>query len=355
MSAGTIRFQPGPVAVSPAVHAARERPRTNHRSPAFAAALDGVRGDLARLTGAQHVAILVGTGTLANDAIAAQLSRHGGRGLILVAGEFGRRLVSHARGAGLEFDVLERPWERGLTPEDLDAAFTASPAWVWGVHLETSTGAVLDVADLGQRCRSEGAALALDAVSAVGTLPVDYTEVDWVSTVSGKGLASYPGLALVLGRAPFLPPGSAAMPLSLDLSRHRPGQGVPTTVPSELVEALRVALAELRDAPPWERHRRQAKWLRAALGEAGYDILRPAGCLADAVTTLALPPELDGRTLGRGLDALGIQIHYESGYLRERNWVQLCLMGAVQDPDLERAAAALAEARTTKRAAPARG
>jgi aspartate aminotransferase-like enzyme len=58
-----------------------------------------------------------GSGTLANDAIAAQLSLLDGRGLVLSNGEFGERLIDHARRFGLSFDVLKIEWGEAFTRE----------------------------------------------------------------------------------------------------------------------------------------------------------------------------------------------------------------------------------------------
>ena len=43
--------------------------------------------------------------------------------------------------------------------------------------------------------------------------------------------------------------------------------------------------------------------------------------------TLIPPAGVNARTLGEQLRAEGWLISFESGYLRERNWLQLCLMG----------------------------
>jgi len=57
------------------------------------------------------VQILSGSGTLANDVVAARLSLlEGSRGLILSNGEFGDRLLDHARRARLNFATLRLPW-----------------------------------------------------------------------------------------------------------------------------------------------------------------------------------------------------------------------------------------------------
>ena len=48
----------------------------SHRSPEFENMLQRVKDELTTLTGAKYVQLLQGTGTLANDVVAAQLSMH---------------------------------------------------------------------------------------------------------------------------------------------------------------------------------------------------------------------------------------------------------------------------------------
>ena len=52
----------------------------------------------------------MGSGTLANDVIAGQLSLLGEPGLILSNGEFGERLMDQAWRFNLKFDSVEFPW-----------------------------------------------------------------------------------------------------------------------------------------------------------------------------------------------------------------------------------------------------
>ncbi|MCX7867714.1 MAG: GNAT family N-acetyltransferase, partial [Limisphaera sp.] len=97
-------FLPGPVAVRREVRRAFEQAPESHRSPVFMMDFQAARRCLCELTGAAHCQLMVGSGTLANDAVAAQLSLEGGRGLVLSNGEFGTRLVDHARRWGLAFE-----------------------------------------------------------------------------------------------------------------------------------------------------------------------------------------------------------------------------------------------------------
>jgi aspartate aminotransferase-like enzyme len=52
----------------------------------------------------------MGSGTLANDVITAQLSLKPDKGLILSNGEFGRRLVGQARRFAISFETLSVDW-----------------------------------------------------------------------------------------------------------------------------------------------------------------------------------------------------------------------------------------------------
>ncbi|MBW1636882.1 MAG: hypothetical protein JRJ68_11480 [Deltaproteobacteria bacterium] len=89
----------------------------------------------------------MGPGTLANDAIAGQLSLLSKTGLILVSGEFGRRLVKNANGAKLLFHTLEIPEGYAFQRSDIENALNNYPdvGWLWGTHCETSTGVLNDL------------------------------------------------------------------------------------------------------------------------------------------------------------------------------------------------------------------
>src|SRR5581483_11897414 len=105
---------PGPVAIAPAVRAAFHGPLIYHRADEFLALFERVRSRLADLVGGKKVAVQVGSGTLANDMVAATLAAdpRRGNGLVLVNGEFGERLVRQARRMGLAPRTLAWDWGR---------------------------------------------------------------------------------------------------------------------------------------------------------------------------------------------------------------------------------------------------
>ncbi|PTT90573.1 aminotransferase V [Pelomonas sp. HMWF004] len=318
-------FLPGPVSVSAAVRAAWGGAPVSHRSPEHLQRVGRVSQRLQALTGCAGALLLPGGGTLANDAIAAQLSRRSGAGLVISNGEFGERLADHARRWRLPHHTLSLPWGQALDRRRLCAELARHrPAWVWAAACETSTGMRNDSPLLRSACAEVGAALCLDAVSALGLQPLDLRGVWLASSVSGKALGSYPGLGLVLHDGPLAPAGD--LPAALDLAAMAQAGGVLSTQSSNAVAALEAALA--RDWPAhWQATQAADVQLRDALQAAGLPPLVQAPEAQPGILTLALPASVDSPRLGQRLARMGCHIAFQSAYLRQRNWVQVCLMG----------------------------
>src|SRR5215831_4185079 len=78
-----VNFLPGPVAIRREVRRAFEQAPESHRGDSFKKDFQSARQILCELVRAKNVGVFMGSGTLANDVIAAQLSLLGGCGLIL--------------------------------------------------------------------------------------------------------------------------------------------------------------------------------------------------------------------------------------------------------------------------------
>lgn len=322
-----INLLPGPVAIGAAARRALARPAVSHRCADFMREMGEIRGQLCELTGAAHVEILLGSGTLANEAIAAQLSLAAGRGVILVNGEFGARLTGQARRWGLSFRELTAAWGEPLPLRDLAHALHEDREirWVWAVHCETSTGVLNDLPALAAVTAEAGAALCVDAISSIGNVPVDLSVAHLASGVSGKGLASFPGLALVFHRQPIAP--APQLPHYLDLGSYAKTESVPFTTSTNLVSALVASLGRLRRKDGFAERRKLAAWLRPRLCELGFSVMAPEEIAAPMVLTLVPPAGVQAWALGEALEERGIWLSYRSGYLMERNLLQICLMG----------------------------
>ena len=180
---------------------------------------------------------------MANDTIADQLSLLPGGGLVVSSGEFGDRLVDHARRMLLRFEVLRVDWGLPVGRDLIEAALdrAAGANWLWAVHCETSTGVLNDLEMLKDLCAARDIRLAVDCISSIGTVPVDLGGVYLGSCVSGKGLGAYPGLSMVF-HDHEVHPAPDALPRYLDLGLHAVKAGVPFTMSSNLIYALDAAL-----------------------------------------------------------------------------------------------------------------
>ena len=333
-----VILTPGPVAMPAEVVAAFQQPPLSHRSPEFARLMQNVRQQLCDLTGAGYCAVMVGSGTLANDVVAGQLSRLNAGGVIVTAGEFGERLLDHANRMGLRYEAVCHPWGAPLDYSRIKTALSANPGgWLWTVHCETSTGALADLPRLKSLCREYGVRLALDCISSLAATPFDLDGVWMASGASGKALAAYPGLGLVFCASRPEPDG--ALPRYLDLGLHCAGEeggAVPFTLSSNLLSALHAGLSRQNGAL-LKQIDADGRWVRRKLRSLGLALVASEDESTGAVTTVALPRDrIDSAQIGRALEAQGFYTSYASGYLRQRNWLQICLMGEVSRAQLRR-------------------
>ena len=341
-------FLPGPVAIAPAVAQALTEAAHSHRGPAHLQRLARVRQRLCELAQSEDALVFPGTGTLANDAIAGQLSLLGSAGLVISNGEFGERLLDHAQRWRLPHQALRLDWGQALTSEVLEPAIQASgPAWIWLVLSETSTGMRNDLDLVRAVCHRIGARLCVDAVSALGQQPVDLRGVWLASAVSGKALGAFPGLAIVLHEGDLQPAGQ--LPRAIDLASFAPAEGVPYTQSSNLLAALEAAL-DIDWAARWRAVRSADPQLRGALGCSAappsvmpWRALVPPDQAMPGILTLALAPHLQAARIGAQLERAGYKLAWQSGYLQQRNWLQICLMGAWDEAALAVLPARLAQ------------
>ena len=80
----------------------------------------------------------------------------------------------------------------------------------------------------------------VDCISSIGAAPIDLSGVYLATGTSGKALASYAGLGMVFYNEPVAP--SDRIPRYVDIGYYAALKGVPFTLNSNLVYALRAAL-----------------------------------------------------------------------------------------------------------------
>jgi aspartate aminotransferase-like enzyme/predicted N-acetyltransferase YhbS len=322
-----MSFLPGPVPIAPEVRAAFERPPVYHRDDDFRKAFHRTKERLCRLAGAERVEILLGSGTLGNDAVAAQLSLDLEPGVVVSNGEFGRRLIDHARRHQLPHVAVESAWGEPLNlAAAAEAARRTHAKWIWAVASETSTGMLNDLDALKALAKAHHLKLCLDCVSAIGAVPLKLDGVYLASGASGKALASFPGLCFVF-YAHDIAPQPNRLPRYLDLGYYAQKNGIPFTHSSNLIGALDAALERFESDEPFKQLETLSGIVRPRLRDLGWAPLVPDSMSTPAVVTVALTNGYRAAAIGERLSREGLMIAHHSEYLAERNWFQVSLMG----------------------------
>lgn len=338
-----ISLLPGPVSLSAPVRAALQQPLLHHRSEEFLSLFDAVRRQLCALAGAREVALFPGSGTVANDVIAATLAATGThRGLILNNGEFGKRLVGQAARFGLRPQVLTWNWGQPWDPEMIATALDDLPSggWVWGVHHETSTGMLNDLPGLMELARQRDVRVCIDAISSLGAEPLDLRDIFLASSTSGKALGSCSGIAMVFANpAEIVQLDYGRVPTSLDLAAGMAHAGPRFTFPSPPLHAMAAALKEYA-APAQTRLRFECytalgQYVRGELRRLGLPPLADDRHASSTIATFSAPNGWDSNSFVELCRHAGFLIGGQSTYLSERRLVQIATMGAIRQQDCE--------------------
>jgi aspartate aminotransferase-like enzyme len=142
------------------------------------------------------------------------------------------------------------------------------------------------------------------------------------------------------------------LPRYLDLGWYDEHQGIAFTHSSNLIQALDTAVRQ----PDWPAKLAAAAALSARLRhqlrDLGFTLVASEADAAPGVITIALPPDCDSADLAQQLQKAGYLLSYNSDYLRQRNWIQICLMGEQCPEKLDSLTAWLGKNPTFDRAAP---
>ncbi len=198
----TRLLTPGPTPIYPKALQAMLGADMHHRTQDFRDIFVAVLADLKLVMGTAHdVLVLVASGTGAMEASVSNCFSAGDRVIVCTAGKFGERWVEMTRAFGLDVIVLEAPYGKAVRAEALAQALAANPN-VKGVFVqasETSTGAVHDVRAMGEAVKKTGAIFVVDAITGLGTMPLDIDGwgLDIVIGGSQKAFMVPPGLAFL--------------------------------------------------------------------------------------------------------------------------------------------------------------
>src|ERR1022692_3043463 len=296
---------PGPTPLYPPALHAMMAADIHHRTEDFRKVYRSTLADLKEVMGTAHdVLIFAASGTGAMDAAVSNLFSRGDKAIVCVAGKFGERWAEIAKAYGLDATVLSAPYGDVVAPERVEAALAAEPA-TRGVFVqasETSTGAVHDVRAMGAAVAKTGAILVVDAITGLGTMPLDIDGwgLDVVIGGSQKAFMIPPGLAfLAVSPKAWKFTETATLPhyyFNLKKEKKSGDAGESSWTPATslilaLAEALRY-VKQLGMADLIDNAQLLATATRAAVRKLGLELFSPSSP-GSSVTAVKAPAGLD--------------------------------------------------------------
>ena len=323
----------GPTPVPPKVSQVMAEPVLYHRAPAFIEVYARCLERLPRVFQTSNdVLCFAASGTGAMESAVVNLTRPGELSLVASCGKFGERWAELCDAHGAATRRLEAGWGSKVEPDALDRALAESgAATVFTTLSETSTGVVNDVRALAATAHAHDALIVVDAVSALGAVPVRQDEwgLDVVVSGSQKALMCPPGLAFASASEEALARAADAAGGSyyFDWQRAAAGQrkdppDSPFTPAVGLFMALDVALGMIEDEGldrVHDRHRLLGRAAREAARALDLELYGPEDENANVVTAVALPDGIDGAQVPKRMrDRFGITIAGGQGQLKGR-------------------------------------
>lgn len=194
----TLLMGAGPSSVAPSTYYALSRSTLGHLDPYFIQIMDEVKAGLRTLMGTSNLLTvpMSGTGSIGMEAAFVNMVEHGDRVLVLQNGVFGQRMVNVASRLGAQVTELAFEWG---TPVDVEKTADELKKMdykiVAVVYAETSTGVRNPVEEIGKLLKGKDTYFLVDAVTALGGMPVeaDRWGVDICYSGSQKCLSCPPG------------------------------------------------------------------------------------------------------------------------------------------------------------------
>ena len=291
---------PGPTPIPQRVALAMAQPIPHHRSPTFERILADCREGLKWIFGTtQEVLIQSSSGTGALEAALVNLCRRDDEIIYVNAGKFGERWGRIASAFGLKAHEIRVPWGEAVDPAVVNRLLNRLPkaAALCVQASESSTGVAHPIRELAELTRQTSTSLIVDAVSALGAMPLPMDEwgIDVLLTASQKALMLPPGLAFsAASRKAWQRIEQADLPrFTFDWRAERAAQSQSQalwTPAISLILGLAEVLRWLRGETLgriYERHERMGRATRAAVEALGLTLFakRPAA----SITTVNSP------------------------------------------------------------------
>jgi alanine-glyoxylate transaminase/serine-glyoxylate transaminase/serine-pyruvate transaminase len=311
---------PGGTSLHPAVLRAMQRPYVNPWSTEFVAYFEETLELLKRLYNTRHdVLVMIGPIRLAMDAVVCSLLEPGERAAFAVNGHWSDLFTVIARAHGAIPIVLEEEWGMPINADklrrQLDSIEGEAVKALFVAHVETSTGIVNPIEQIGKVAKEKGLIYIVDAAHSLGGIEVrtDDWGVDFCLGGNHKCMSAPAGLSYVAisdrgwkaierRKAPVKGWYSSLLVWREVWLKRQSGY---FTFPATLLFGLRAALDLIFAIGPSELYRSYAnvaKAIRYGVTELGLELVASGhncpGCdaagrfCADSATAIRYPPDI---------------------------------------------------------------
>src|SRR5438105_8403250 len=303
---------PGPTPVPERLALRMAQPIVHHRSPEFEQVFARVREGLQWLFQTkQDVLVFASSGTGAMEAAFVNFLKRGDTAVVVDGGKFGERWGKLAKAYGVNAITLKCEWGHPVERTAVASALLANPA-IKAVYVqanESSTGVYHPIKELAAVTAKTAAILVVDAISALGAMPLPMDEwgIDVLVSAGHKALGLPPGIAfLAAGEKAWKLNETADLPrFYFDAKRERDNQKKNQTAwtPAiSLVSGLDESLQMYREEGlenVFERHQRMARAARAGMEALGLTLFSKSP--SAAMTTVLAPEGIDSEKLVKHL------------------------------------------------------
>lgn len=304
---------PGPTPLLPQALHAMMGSDIHHRTDDFRKLYKSVLSGLKEAMGTSNdVIVLVASGTGALESGVVNFLSPGDRVIICSAGKFGERFENIAKAMSLNAVVLKAPYGSAVAPAAVAEALAANPdvKAVMVQASESSTGSAHDIQAIAAMVKQTPAMLVVDAITGLGTMPLDIDGwgIDLCVGGSQKAFMIPPGIAfLSISAKAWAAYDSAKLPrFYFDLKRELKNavNGESAWTPNtSLIIALESALQYIRQIGGTPKLVENAQLLaratRAAATAMGLELFSNAP--GSALTTIRAPKGMDSSVIVKEL------------------------------------------------------
>ncbi len=197
-----ILLAPGPVQLHPEVQNKLALPMIHHRTPEFDLILKNVLSLLKNLfCTKENVYILSSTGSGGMEALLINVLKPQAKVLAIVSGKFGERWADMAEAYGAKVHRLNANWGEAVNPNVIEKYLNDNPDTdiVMTQACETSTATIHPIFEISQIVKKTKALFLVDAITAIGAmpLPMDEWSIDGLVAGSQKAIMLPTGISLV--------------------------------------------------------------------------------------------------------------------------------------------------------------